>query len=338
MVAASDENGTGMHLGNGPLVVQRPSHVVVHPLVLLSVVDHYRRAALSTGKRVLGVLLGNWNGQTVNVTNSYAVPFEEDEANPNVWFLDHNYHEGMNELSKKVNARERPVGWYHTGPKLRVSDLAINEVFRKYCTHACPALVIVDPAAAEDRVGLPFDAYAAVDRLMEEGGTAVAGGTEALQKVFVHLPSVVEAEEAEEIGVEHLLRDVKDNVVGDLTTKISNKLDSLRALQQQLTTITDYLKAVQAGTLPPSAAIIYHLQDMFNLLPDVHSVAAVRALTVAANDQATMVFAGSVVRAVIALHELINNKLEDTALQCSVSGGVSSGKEKGKEEPTSVKG
>ena len=54
------------------LSIQRPSHVVVHPLVLLSIVDHYRRAAINTKNRVAGVLLGNWNGQTVNITNSYA--------------------------------------------------------------------------------------------------------------------------------------------------------------------------------------------------------------------------------------------------------------------------
>jgi len=53
-------------------IVQRPSHVVVHPLVLLSVVDHYRRAAVNTKRRVVGVLLGNWVGQTVNITSSYA--------------------------------------------------------------------------------------------------------------------------------------------------------------------------------------------------------------------------------------------------------------------------
>ena len=57
---------------NSPIVIQRPSHVVVHPLVLLFIVDHYRRAAMNTKKRVVGVLLGNWNGQTVNITNSYA--------------------------------------------------------------------------------------------------------------------------------------------------------------------------------------------------------------------------------------------------------------------------
>lgn len=54
------------------LAIQRPSHVVVHPLVLLSIVDHYRRSAINTKKRVVGVLLGNWMGQTVNITNSYA--------------------------------------------------------------------------------------------------------------------------------------------------------------------------------------------------------------------------------------------------------------------------
>lgn len=215
----------------------------------------------------------------------------------------------MNELSKKVNARERPVGWYHTGPKLRSSDLEINEIFRKYCTHLCPTLLIVDPLASEDRIGLPFDAFASIDQLAEEGGSTNANSNN--QKVFVHLPSVVEAEEAEEIGVEHLLRDVKDNAVTDLSTKITNKLDSLRALQQQLSSIENYLQAVQTGKLPRNPTILCRLQEIFNLLPDVHSPEARKALTVANNDQSMMIFAGSVVRSVIALHELINNKIED---------------------------
>ena len=35
-------------------------------------------------------------------------------------------------------------------------------------------------------------------------------GTERAQKTFAHVPSEIGAYEAEEIGVEHLLRDVKD--------------------------------------------------------------------------------------------------------------------------------
>jgi proteasome lid subunit RPN8/RPN11 len=51
-----------------------------------------------------------------------------------VWFIDHNYIEGMNDMFKKVNAREKLIGWYHSGPKLRASDLEINELFKRY-TH-----------------------------------------------------------------------------------------------------------------------------------------------------------------------------------------------------------
>ena len=38
---------------------QKPLDVVVHPIVLLSVVDHYNRVAKGTSKRVVGTLLGD---------------------------------------------------------------------------------------------------------------------------------------------------------------------------------------------------------------------------------------------------------------------------------------
>lgn len=46
--------------------------VIVHPLVLLSIVDNYNRVAKDSRKRVLGVLLGSSFKGTVDVTNSYA--------------------------------------------------------------------------------------------------------------------------------------------------------------------------------------------------------------------------------------------------------------------------
>ena len=78
---------------------------VVHPLVLLSVADHHARSVpkSSEKKRVIGVLLGQDNGKTVNVANSFGIPFEEDERDSKAWFLDHNYIESMWEMFKKVN-------------------------------------------------------------------------------------------------------------------------------------------------------------------------------------------------------------------------------------------
>ena len=48
-------------------------------------------------------------------------------------------------------------------------------------------------------------------------------------KTFEHVPSEIGAEEAEEVGVEHLLRDIKDTSVGSLSQRITNQLLGLKA-------------------------------------------------------------------------------------------------------------
>merc|ERR1711916_412326 len=91
----------------------------IHPIVLLSVVDHYNRVAEGTQRRVVGVLLGSVKDGVADVTNSFAVPFEEDNRNSKIWFVDHNYLERMLAMFRKVNASERVVGWYSSGPKIK---------------------------------------------------------------------------------------------------------------------------------------------------------------------------------------------------------------------------
>jgi JAB1/Mov34/MPN/PAD-1 ubiquitin protease len=63
--------------------------VIVHPLVLLSVADHYHRVARGTRKRVIGILLGqSLSGGTIDITNSFAIPFEEDMKHPVRVYID----------------------------------------------------------------------------------------------------------------------------------------------------------------------------------------------------------------------------------------------------------
>ena len=66
-------------------------------------------------------------------------------------------------MFKKVNAREKLIGWYHSGPKLRASDLEINELFKRYTPN--PLLVIIDVQPKE--AGVPTDAYFAVDEIKD---------------------------------------------------------------------------------------------------------------------------------------------------------------------------
>ncbi|KAJ1972408.1 proteasome regulatory particle subunit [Dimargaris xerosporica] len=275
--------------------------VIVHPLVLLSVVDHYNRVAKNTKKRVVGVLLGQADNDRVNVSNSFAVPFEEDDRGQSVWFLDHMYVETMRDMYKKVNAKERLIGWYHSGPKLRSSDLEINELFKRYTPD--PVLVIVNVEPKDD-IGIPTDAYFSVEEIHDDGT--------ATTKTFMHAPSEIAAEEAEEIGVEHLLRDIKDNAVGSLSTRVSHQLNSLKGLEKRLSDIRDYLFKVSEGALPVNHEIIHNLQDIFNLLPNLDVQGFTQTLAAKTNDQYMVTYISALVRAIIALHDLISNKIQNS--------------------------
>ncbi|RWW05275.1 hypothetical protein GW17_00031458, partial [Ensete ventricosum] len=111
-----------------------------------------------------------------------AVPFEEDEKDPSIWFLDHNYHESMFSMFKRINGTTFYVP---------------NSV-----------LVIIDVQPKE--LGIPTKAYYAVEEVKEVRltglvlslfSTHLQDATQKSQKVFVHVSSEIAAHEVEEIGM-----------------------------------------------------------------------------------------------------------------------------------------
>lgn len=225
------------------------------------------------------------------------VPFDEDEKEKAVWFLDHDYLENMYAMFKKVNSKERIVGWYHTGPKLQQNDICINDLIRKYCHTS--VLVIIDAKPRD--VGLPTEAYYSVEEVHDDGTPT--------SKTFEHVSSEIGAEEAEEVGVEHLLRDIKDTTYGTLSQRITNQLNGLKGLLNNMQSIKCYLDNVVDGSLPINHPIIYLMQDIFNLLPNTGTETFVKSSFIKTNDQMLVVYLASLVRSVIALHNLINNKI-----------------------------
>lgn len=285
-----------------------PESVVVHPIVLLSVVDHYKRVALQVAnKRVVGILLGEVSKGKIEVSNSFAVPFEEDPKDEAIWFLDHDYCETMYRMFTKVSAKERIVGFYSTGPKLRKNDLAIEADFRdKYLphSHTPPVLVIIDVDPQSE--GIPTSAYFAVE--------------ETNAKTFRHLQSEVGAYEAEEVGVEHLLRDINDPTVTTLASRVKNKLASLDGLKLNLGVMKQYLENVANGKLPVNLKVLNKLQEIVNLLPNLNlPQETVKAFLTKTNDMNLVIYVSSLVRAIIALHNLLTNKiqLKEGALEAS---------------------
>lgn len=70
-----------------------------------------------------------------------------------------------------------------------------------------------------------------------------------------------------------------------------------------------FILQVGNGELPLNHQIVYHLQDILNLLPDVTTDNFTETMYVRTNDQMLVVYLASMVRSIIALHNLINNKL-----------------------------
>lgn len=226
--------------------------VVVHPLVLISAVDHYRRL---DQPRVAGTLLGRIENGVVHITNSYAVPFDEHEKNPNVWFFDTSYNENMYKLFNKVNSMETVLGWYHTGADIHKNDLQISQIFQTYTKD--PILAVIDVKHAKQ--GAPVKCY----RLERE----ICTTTDTARFMFVHAPFEIEAEEAEEVGVEQLIEDVQDVNVGDLEQKVYRATGALQDLSKSLHIVEEYLAGVEKGEKRYNTEAMEMLQELMSSIP-----------------------------------------------------------------------
>lgn len=213
--------------------------ITIAPLVLLSVVDHYKRVPAS---RVIGVLLGSTTGSAINITYSFAVPFEEDDEN---FFFDSSYLQNMFELFYKVNCTEKIVGWYHSGPKMRKNDLDISKAFTKYCENPLLAIVDVGMKASD----IPVQVF----RLR-------------FNKQLDHLSVQIGADETEEVGVEHLLRDIKEGTGCSLKDRVQEIKDSLKMYKTSLDEIINYFERLESG-MQPDHQILEVFQEILNEIP-----------------------------------------------------------------------
>ena len=208
-------------------------------------------------------------------------------------------------------AKETVVGWYSTGPKIRPVDIQINELISKYTPN--PVFLVVDVNPKDEQLALPMEAYVAVEEvnIAEQHGGEEKVSADSFMK-FSHLPFDVATLEAEEIGVEHLLRDIPNRGgQGTMSEKIAAKERALRSLQNKLGELKEYLVNVVEGRLPPNQKVLEAIQNVFNMLPKVTDAQQyTRSFAVESNDMLSAVYLGALTRAVIALHELILNKYE----------------------------
>jgi 26S proteasome regulatory subunit N8 len=285
------------------IALQTPTAVDIHPLILLSVVDHYARmnAKVQQNRRVVGLLLGSYKknprdaskGTVLDINNCFGVPFDEDPKDPAVWFFDTNYADEMYKMYKKVLPKVRIVGWYTSGTEISQNDLNIHLlVAQRFCPNPVCCIVNTEPT----NKGVPLLAY------------TTTGSLDGRDVEFRTILSELSSYEAEDIGIEHLLRDLTDSTVTTLSSKVGDRQLALSKLDLLLRMIEEYLIDVADGKLPMNHQLMGNIQELMDLLPLVHQVKTSEGMLVAANDEQLATFVASVGRTVMALYDVILNR------------------------------
>lgn len=211
-------------------------------------------------------------------------------------------------MCRKITAKERIVGFYSTGPSIRSNDLRIYDIVQQQLLPSAalspPVFLIID--IRPDRPDLPVTAYKVVEQQQQQQAKS---GTPSVKRTFAHLPVQMGALEAEEIGVEHLLRDIHDPTVSTVASLVKGKITGLATLASKLVECKDYLQEAAASNTPPNPVIVANLQTILNLMPNLETEELIRSMMVKTNDMHMAIYLASLIRSVIALHNLVSNKI-----------------------------
>lgn len=218
----------------------------IHPLVLLNISQHFTRIRSQTFKEgdlcvppiVCGALMGTLTARCIEIRDSFEVPSKADKNGIN--FYDTEYLVNKEEHLTKVSTYE-VVGWYATG------DLLPNSAEHNIATvindlKEASLLLKIDPFKNErSNNELPM----ALFELEPNGGLS--------QKAFV-----LEAKDAEQIGVEDLAGD----------GSAGQEFGAAIRLYQKVQILNKYLEDVNQGVLEPDQEIICLAHSLLSQLPE----------------------------------------------------------------------
>merc|ERR1712038_1497363 len=98
----------------------------------------------------------------------------------------------------------------------------------------------------------------------------------------------------------------------------------LASLTDKLSEMKSYLEAASSGKIQPNQEIIANMQSILNLLPNLNVEELVKAMLIKTNDLHMVIYLSSLIRSVIALHDLVNNQIrynEQVEIHFDGSGG-----------------
>ena len=286
------------------------SSVTVHPLVLLSVLDHHTRRAEGAG-RVIGTLLGRRDGSSVEITNCFAVPHAErgDEV-----AIGKDFNRQMLALHSRADRREVVVGWYGTAlpnedgsghSSIADTSSLIHEFYAGECDED-PIHLVVDTGLDDDAINL---------RAYVSSPVVVAG--EALANLFHEVRLSLKSSEAERICVDEMIKSQqKEGPDADAAAGAGGGGDATAALKVSMTKLLDmlesasqYVDSVVEGRTPPDDAVGRQIADTLSAVPRVRPEVFDKTFADTLQDMLMVTYLTNVTKTQLTIAEKLNETL-----------------------------
>ncbi|MDP2437918.1 MAG: eukaryotic translation initiation factor 3 subunit F [archaeon] len=271
--------------------------VIVHPVVFLSILDHYLRRDAEQ-HRVIGTLLGSVSsgGSVIELTNCFAVP--HSDTNSEIGSLDMGHHREMLQLYEKTNPNEVLVGWYSTGSEIDKQSIYYHNFYRRELQHPSPVLLTLD-TNLRNKENMDMAAYISHSLRISDAHDISLGAS------FERLDMTISTFDSSALGLDVLLQPSPSLHAPhtSLLSDIASLRDNFSRVLELLDDVTEYVDLVIAGKIPADPKIGRFLEKTVSALPQINPDGFHQMFNNSIQDILMVVYLANLTRTQLALTE-----------------------------------
>jgi len=274
----------------------------IHPLVVMSLADHYTREKLQYKKdRAVGLLFGKQKGYIVTVFESQSLSDMSSETLAS-------FEKTDLENFKQIYPDYECVGWYSTGDKIRQGDSKIHSALTKSVEEEKegstdwrsehPMFVLLDPSPRDDQRDLPLQVF--------EESVKIVGDKRTTD--FIKTPFKITSDEAERVTVVHCARVITGDEGKEqsaVITPYTTLKKSMISLNDRLKILAKFLDDVQKGKVKADQKVLRKIKALCNRLPTMNSSAFRDDFFSEYNDALLVTYLASITKSQSALSDLV---------------------------------
>lgn len=268
--------------------------VSLHPLVIMNISEHWTRirAQNNSPQQVIGALIGKQSGRNVEVMNSFELKFKLVDQNI---VICQDYYRTKEEQYKQVFKDLDFLGWYTTGDRPTEQDINVH---KQICEiNECPIMLQLS-AQSRNFSQLPVKIYESIIDIVH-GETTM---------LFVDLSYTLATEEAERIGVDHVVRTSIHEKGGKsaVAEHLNAQHNAIKMLHSRVKLILSYIKAIENGTMPPNNDILREAYALSQRLPVIQSSTFKEEYYTQSNDVGLITFLGALTKGCNDINQFVN--------------------------------